>query len=184
MQDFDPRQFIMQMIQKNRKFLFWESIAFIILGILALSAPVMFSFALELFLGWLCILSACVIGARVAMTRDLPNKSSNIMTMMVYLALGLILISYPLTGVLTLNLLLACFFVFDGIFKLTSALQIRPASGWGWLFFSSILSFFLAILIIMAFPTGSAWILGVFFGINFLFSGFVQLSLLWALPKQ
>jgi len=184
MQDFDPKQFIMQMIQKNRKLVFWEGVAFVVLGIFALCAPVVFSFALELFIGWLCILTACVLAVGVAQRKGLPNTSSNVMILLIYLALGLILVSYPLSGVLTLNLLLACFFVFDGIFKLTSSLQIRPVSGWGWLFFSSVLSFFLAILILMAFPTGSAWLLGIFFGINFLFSGLVQLSLLWSLPKS
>lgn len=180
----DPRKFMISLIQQNRSVILFEGLAFVCIGILALLAPALFSLALEYILGFIALFGAGVLGARIFQAKELPNRSSNIMTMILYLALGSLLLFYPLSGILTINLLLACFFIFDGIFKMTSSMQLRPAPRWGWLFFSGFLSFVLALLILMAFPAGAAWILGILVGINLLCTGFVQLALLWALPKE
>jgi uncharacterized membrane protein HdeD (DUF308 family) len=181
---FDPRDIVIELLKRNRKLFFWESIAFIILGIAALIAPVLFSITLDLMIGWLAILAACLLAVRIAKSQAVPNTSSAVMSMILYLALGLLLLAYPLTGVLTINLLLACFFICDGIFKLTSAIQIKPAPRWGWIFLSGFLSFILGLLIIFSWPSGAAWILGVLIGINLLTNGLVQLGLVLALPKE
>ena len=175
---------MISLIQQNRSTLLFEGFTFVILGLIALIMPVLFSFALEYILGFFCLIAAGVLGARTVCAKELPNRSSNIVTTILYLVLGLVLLFYPLSGILTLSLLLACFFIFDGIFKMTSSMQMRPAPAWGWLFFSGFLSFLLAILIMMSWPTEAAWILGVFAGINLLCTGFVQLGLVWALPKE
>ncbi len=183
MQDFDLRRAMIEIISRNRTLFIWESIAFIILGVLAIMSPVLFSIAIELLIGWICIISAIVIAVRLAQGKQLPNTSSMVMSLILYLLLGIVLVAYPLSGVLTLNLLLACFFFCDGIFRLTSAIQMRPAPRWGWIFFSGFLSFLLGLLIVMTWPQGAPWILGMLLGINLLSNGCIQLGLVMALPK-
>jgi uncharacterized membrane protein HdeD (DUF308 family) len=180
----DPKNIMIELLKRNRKLFFWESIAFIILGVAALTAPVLFSITIDLMIGWLAILAACLLAARIAQSQAVPNTASAVMSMILYLILGLLLLAYPLSGIITLNILLACFFICDGVFKLTSAIQLKPAPRWGWIFLNGILSFILGLLIIVSLPGGAPWVLGILIGINLLASGLVQLGMILALPKD
>jgi uncharacterized membrane protein HdeD (DUF308 family) len=57
------------------------------------------------------------------------------------------------------------------------AIQLRPASGTGWLIFDSIITFILAVMIWSTWPSSAAWVVGVLVGISMLFSGMARLML-------
>ena len=94
-----------------------------------------------------------------------------------YLAIGIIFLRYPLEGVLTLTLLLAVLFVFEGAIKIAVALQLRTISNWGWMLASGIAALILAAIIFSGYPENVAWMLGLLVGINLIFSGWTMLML-------
>ena len=84
---------------------------------------------------------------------------------------------YPLSGILTLTLLLAVVFLLEGILKIALSFKVKPQSNWGWLLVSGIAGIILAIIIILEFPAAAAWILGLLVGINLLISGLTLVML-------
>jgi uncharacterized membrane protein HdeD (DUF308 family) len=174
---------LIECVQRHKKLLIKDGIVFVLLGLLALAIPTIFTLTIAKVIGVLCLIAGCMLAFHIAKGKELPNNSSSIVSMIVYLSLGLVLTAYPLSGVVTLNLLLICFFVLDGIFKITSAIQLRPVPGWKWIFFSGFLSFMLSLLILLSIPEGSAWLLGILVGFHLLSTGATQLYQAWALSK-
>jgi uncharacterized membrane protein HdeD (DUF308 family) len=80
---------------------------------------------------------------------------------------------WPLSGVLTLTLLLITFFVIEGVVSIMFALEHkRELSGrWGWMLASGIIDLILAAVIIAGLPGTAAWALGLLVGINMVFGG-------------
>ncbi len=170
----------MDVVRKNRGMFMFEAIIFILLGIFALASPVAFSLGLELLLGWVFIVAGIVQGIRSFQTYKSPNVFLSILGAILYLGVGVIMVKYPISGLLTLGLLVAILFFLDGAFKISFSLQLRPAARWGWIFFSGILSLILAVLILCSFPTSATWILGILVGVNLLFTGISQLFITMA----
>ena len=182
-QDPENRPLIERLMQYKKIFLL-EGIAFTILGIFALAAPALFSLTLDLFLGWLFVFGAIAMAIRTCQTRGMPNRTASWVSTCLYLAIGLLFLVYPTSGILTLDLLLACFFLFDGISKIYGALLLRPLPSWGWILFSGIMSLILSVLIFATWPSQAAWVLGILVGINLLFTGLSTLGFLWSFSRR
>ena len=90
------------------------------------------------------------------------------------LAVGVLLIWYPLAGAVSLTILLTAFFIAEGIFQLVTSIAYRDAMGgsWGWLLVSGIADLALAAIIILGWPVTAVWVLGLLVGINLITSGF------------
>jgi uncharacterized membrane protein HdeD (DUF308 family) len=81
-----------------------------------------------------------------------------------------LLVVNPGFGAVSLTLLLAAFFLVGGIFRLVTAAAMRPPS-WGWLAASGIVTLLLGILIWSEWPVSGLWVIGLFIGIDMVFSG-------------
>lgn len=167
----------MEMIQKHRGFFIFEAIAFIILGILAVALPGVMTLGVELFIGWLFVLGGLVQGYRTLKSREAPGFWPSLISSILSIVIGVLLLAYPLTGVLTLTILLTVFFALEGIFKTILAFQIRPAQGWGWLLLSGLLALAMAIIIWSGWPGTAVWAIGLIVGINMLFFGSALLTM-------
>jgi uncharacterized membrane protein HdeD (DUF308 family) len=96
------------------------------------------------------------------------------------LAAGVLLLAFPLAGVVTLTLIVAVFFLASGLLKTVLSLQWRPLSGWGWLLLSGIVSILLGGTILVAFPASAAWVIGLLVGITLLLDGWWLIGLAFA----
>jgi uncharacterized membrane protein HdeD (DUF308 family) len=85
--------------------------------------------------------------------------------------------SSPATGIITLTIFLAAFFIVQGILECGMAFRMRPQSGWGWMLFSGIIALLLGILIFAGLPGTALWAIGLLVGINLLSSGIAYLFL-------
>jgi uncharacterized membrane protein HdeD (DUF308 family) len=52
-------------------------------------------------------------------------------------AAGLLMIFRPLVGLVTMTMLLAIYFLVDGVSEIIAAFRIKPDQGWGWSGFTS-----------------------------------------------
>jgi uncharacterized membrane protein HdeD (DUF308 family) len=181
----DPNQQpIVEFLKTHRKLFLFEGIIFTCLGIFALAAPMIFSLTLDIIFGWLFLIGGIALGIRTVQAQNMPNRASSIVSTVLYLLLGLLFLAYPASGILALDLLLGCFFVFDGIAKIYGGLQLRPVPAWGWVVFSGILSLCIATLILANWPEKAALMLGVLVGINLLCSGLATFGFLWGVSKN
>ena len=166
---------LLELFRRYKQLFVIEGVLFILLGIFAICLPQVFSLTLDYFIGWLFIFLGLAIGIRSFQAAELPNKTATIISAIIYLALGALLVAYPMSGILTLTLLMGCYFVLDGATKIYGALQIKPIANWGWIFISGILSLILSAIIFGFWPQQAPWILGMLVGINLLVTGIITL---------
>lgn len=163
----------------NRRILIFEGIIFLILGILALILPGLFTLGIELMIGWLLIIGGFVQGYRSLKSRHAPGFWPSILSAILYILVGGLLVLYPLSGMITLTILLAAFFVIEGIAKIFLGFQLRNFPSWGWIVFSGFASLAMAVIIWAGWPLTAIWVIGLLVGINLLFAGLAQLFLAW-----
>lgn len=172
------------LLMKRYKNLFIaEGVTFTLLGILALAVPKFFSLTIDFFLAWLFIVSAFALGYRAMQTPNMPNRTAVLVNAVLYFVVGVLLLVYPASGILTLTLLLAAYFIFDGAAKIYGGMQIRPVKSWGWIVASGVLSLILAGIILAGWPEQASWILGTLVGINLLITGITTLGFIWTVSK-
>lgn len=151
-------------------------VVMIILGIIAIAAPIFTSLAAEILLGWLFIIGS-VIQAVYAFRADrnaLPVWVKLLLSVL-YLAVGIFLLANPLVGIVSLTLIVGIFFFVDGIIRVVLSLRSKANRRWGWGLVNGILMIILGILIWSQWPFNAPWILGMLVGIGLLFNGLAML---------
>ena len=157
----------------NRMTLF--GVIAIILGILAMMAPVLTGMWVIILVGVLVLIGGIVriIWALQAgsLGKGLPMFAIGGLTLLC----GIVLLAHPLFASGVLTILLALYFVLDGISEIVASVRLRPGSGWGWMLFGGIVSLCLGIIIWRQFPLSGVWAIGILLGIKLFFVGLIML---------
>ena len=84
----------------------------------------------------------------------------------------------PAAGATVLTLLIALFFLIAGAFRIIVALTMRFPE-WHWLLLNGAITLLLGLLIWKQWPSSALWVIGLFIGIELIFTGsaWVMLSL-------
>jgi uncharacterized membrane protein HdeD (DUF308 family) len=155
----------------NRGWFVGLGIAFVLLGLLAMILPFAVSLVTTLAIGWLMVIAGLVEGYHAVQNRQWGGSGWEIVSSLVQVVAGLLVVAFPLTGKLALTLILAAYFVAEGVLKLIRAVQHRGVQASGWLVLDGLLSVVLGILILVHWPSVAVWALGLFVGINLLVGG-------------
>lgn len=150
-----------------------EGILLVILGILALLAPVIASLAATVFFGWLLLLSGIMGAVTTFRARHAPGFWWSLASALLGIVAGGLLLVWPLQGRLSLTAVLIAFLLIEGAVSIMYALEHRTGlSGrWGWMLASGILDLVLGVLLILGLPGTALWALGLLLGLNLLFGG-------------
>jgi uncharacterized membrane protein HdeD (DUF308 family) len=89
---------------------------------------------------------------------------------------GIVLLAHPLFASVVLTLVLAIYFVVDGIVEIVAGIKRRPALGWIWMLVGGIVSILLGVVIWRQFPLSGIWAIGILLGIKLLFVGFIMVT--------
>jgi uncharacterized membrane protein HdeD (DUF308 family) len=81
------------------------------------------------------------------------------------------MVARPAMALATITLVLAAYFIVDGIFEIIWAFRLRPIKGWGWTLFSGIVALALGVMIWRQFPVSGIWAVGTLAGIHMIFGG-------------
>jgi len=155
-----------------RLFLF-QGVVMIVLGVLAVALPVAATIAVEIYIGWLFLVSGIIGLVAMFSAHDVPAFLWSLVTAALSVAVGVMLIWNPVAGALSLTLVLAAFFIAEGVFQVATSIAYRHviAASWGWMLVSGISDLLLAMVIILGWPISAVWALGLLVGINLLTSG-------------
>lgn len=164
-------------VKRHRRWFMVLGLIMIVLGMAAILFPFVATMAVEILIGWIFVISGAFGIVHAFGVRKWKGFLFSLLGAVLSLAIGIVLLFYPMAGMLSLTLLLAAFFFVSGIFRVIMAFSLRPADHWGWLLVSGILAFVLAILVMMQWPTSATWFIGVLVGIDFIFSGWMFLSM-------
>lgn len=179
----------MSIIKNEKNIVLIEGILFIILGLLAIIAPIASTLATVLFLGWLLVIAGCIQAYRTFKGKEAAGTGTgtgfywSLLSAILNIGLGLIFIFAPGIGVMTLTMLLIVFFLLQGFFKIALALEARHSPNWIWLLVSGFLSVFLAGIIFSGWPGTATWVIGLLVGINMFFFGAALVALSMTMSK-
>jgi uncharacterized membrane protein HdeD (DUF308 family) len=150
-----------------------EGVVLLILGVLAIIAPVIATLFFAIFLGWMFLISGVVGLITTFMMRQLPGFWWSLLSALIAVGAGVILIGWPVSGAVSLTLVLIVFFVVEGVASVMYALEHRrELSGrWGFMLVSGIIDLILAAIILSGLPETALWVLGLLVGINMVFGG-------------
>jgi uncharacterized membrane protein HdeD (DUF308 family) len=156
-----------------------EGILLLVLGAAAIIVPVIATLAFTLFIGWLFLISGVVGLITTFWMRNAPGFWWSLLSGVVGIAAGIVLILWPISGTVSLTLVLIAFFVVEGIVTLMYAFEHRAqlSGRWGWMLASGIVDLILAGIIFAGLPETATWALGLLVGINLLFGGVAMIGM-------
>ena len=168
----------MQAAVKDTMRLHWQlflaqGVIMLILGVLAVIWPQISTIAVDVYVGWLFLLSGIVGLASMFLAQNVQAFLWMLLTAALSLFVGIVLLWHPVEGAASLTLVLIAFFIVEGVFQIVASLSYRDIfpSQWGWMLASGIVDLILAALIIKGWPSTATWALGLIVGINLITSG-------------
>ena len=156
-----------------------EGVILIVLGAAAIILPVVATLAVTLLIGWLFLISGGVGLVTTFWMRNAPGFWWALLSAVIGIAAGVVLIRWPISGTLSLTIVLIAFFVIEGVATIMYAVEHRAqlSGRWGWMLTSGIVDLILAGIIFAGLPETAAWALGLLVGINLLFGGTAMIGM-------
>lgn len=150
---------------------FWSGVLLIGLGVAGIILPNLATGVVET---WVSLLLLFAAGAKISnafATRQQEGFIWKLVLGILYLATGVMLLIYPLTGILSLTLLLGSFFLTEGVFELILAFRIRGRENWTWVLVNGIVTLVLGAMVWFGWPYNAPWLIGTLVGVSILFTG-------------
>ena len=135
--------------------------------------PPIATLAFTIVLGWLFLLSGVMGLVTTFWMRRAPGFWWSLISAALGIVVGGLLLARPISGALSLTIVLVAFFIIEGAASIMFALDHRrELSGqWGWMLMSGIVDLVLAALVFGGLPSTAAWAIGLLVGINMVFGG-------------
>jgi len=156
---------------------------FLVLGVLMtvfggmlIIFPLIGTFAIDLILGvafFVIGITGIVVGV---VSKKWKGAKFIILNGVIALIFSLLLLFYPLGGVITLTLLMGILLILEGIFEIGKSLQLRHKFWRKAFLIDGVCALLLGVLVLMGWPDDSLWAMGFIAGLSFLFIG---VPLIW-----
>ncbi len=150
-----------------------EGVVLLVLGATAIVIPPLATLAATIVLGWLFLVSGVVGLFTSFWMRAAPGFWWSLLSAVLAVVVGFWLLARPISGAVSLTIVLVAFFIIEGIASIMFALDHkRELSGqWGWMLASGIIDLVLGAMIFAGLPSTAAWAIGLLVGINMVFGG-------------
>jgi uncharacterized membrane protein HdeD (DUF308 family) len=160
-------------LQAHWRLFLAEGVALAILGLLAIVLPPIATFAVEVVIGWLLLVSGVIGLISTFSMRLAPGFWWSLLSAAVAIAAGVVLLGWPVSGAVSLTLVLAIFLAVEGFVSVMYAFEHRRGDSgrWGWMLASGVIDVILAWIIFAGLPATAAWAIGLLVGINLVFGG-------------
>ena len=163
----------METVTVDRKSYPIGGIILLILGIIGMIIPELFSGAFLVILAALLIL-----GGIMFFIAGFKGGWLNFLIGIILLAIGIAMLAYPWQSLSAMTFILGAWFLLMGVITTVFAFAVKSEyDGWWSPLITGILSFILGILIFMGWPGNSDWIIGLFIGIELFLDGIMLLVL-------
>jgi uncharacterized membrane protein HdeD (DUF308 family) len=158
-------------VRQNSGWFIALGILMIVLGIAAIVEPLIATIAVARVLSWVFLFAGIIRTIHAIQSRRQSGFWLKLVVGILYIITGVLLLGNILGAALTLTLAFGWVILAQGVLEVITAFKVRPEPNWIWVLISGILAIILGILILYQWPFGAAWLLGVFVGINLLFTG-------------
>ena len=140
-------------------------------GCAAIAFPLLSTVAVKIALGWVFLLGGIVMIVHAFSASQWRGLVWEALLGVLYVVAGAYLAFFPLTGIITLTILLAALFIVEGGLEISMALRVRPHEGWGWLLLSGLVAVAVGLMIGFDLPGSATWAIGLLVGVNLLSTG-------------
>ena len=142
-----------------------------------MGSPMLFSFVIARFLGLFALVSGIISLVLAIVGKHKGHRLMEALSGLIRIPAGIVLLNCLHSSVAVVALIFAIFLVAEGVSTSVTAIRMQGTPGWGWMLFSGLVSVILGIMVYRRWPSDSAAILGLFFGISLLFNGASLLAL-------
>ena len=156
-----------------------EGIVLVGLGLMATVLPLIATVAVEIIIGWLLLISGIVGLISTFRMRRTPGFWWSLVSAILGIVAGSTLLRWPISGALSLTIILTVFFLIEGVASILYALEHkRELSGrWSLMLISGAVDLILASIILLGLPGTALWSLGLLVGINLVFGGWAIIAM-------
>ena len=152
-------------------------IALVVLGVIALVAPLASGVLFDILFG------ALLTGAGLVEFMDAFRSSTwqrgllLALAGIITLAAGVLYIARPLVGLLALTVVFLGYLMFLGVLRIVLSFQMpRGTPGKGMSFVSGVVALVLAFIAISGLPNMTPWLIGTFIGVSLIFAGVARIT--------
>ncbi|KAI9132780.1 HdeD family acid-resistance protein [Acaryochloris sp. CCMEE 5410] len=145
----------------------------VVLGFVAIAMPFVSTLATELVIAGVFFSSGIIQLIYAYQSRaNVKSLAFKILLGAGYIGSSVLLLFYPLQGVLSLTLAVGTFILVEGIVQAIMAIRMREdESSWYWTLGSGVFAVVFGLSIMLGWPADSAWILGLLIGLNLISDG-------------
>jgi uncharacterized membrane protein HdeD (DUF308 family) len=154
----------------------------VVLGTAGVVLPSVMSLGTAIFVAWLLLTGGALWAIHTF--KHSPKHVMDWLKPALLFIIGGLMLLYPASGVAAVGLLLAIYLLLDAYGSFVLAQSIHPAKGWGWMTFNGVLSFLMALLFLIGWPSTSLWLVGIYVGISLLLDGWALVAIGLALRKN
>ena len=155
----------------------WIGILLIVLGLAGIFLPGVSTIVTETWIALIILSAGFAKFGYAFQTRQEGGFAWKLILSLLYIGTGIMLFVAPLSGVLTLTILLGSFLLSEGVFELILAFRLRPQQNWTWVLGNGIITLLLGAMIWFQFPFDAPWLLGTLVGASILFTGISRVGL-------
>lgn len=164
-------------LHASRGWLIVGGLLSIFVGFSAMGSPLLFSFVIAQFLAIFALVSGVISLALAIFGKHSTHRVLEALSGIIRIAAGVVLLMCLTSSVMVITLIFAVYLIAEGIFLAVASLNLRSNPGWIWTLISGIAAIILGFMVYARWPSDSAWVLGLFFGINMIFNGTSLLAL-------
>lgn len=158
-------------ILKHKRSIILQGILFLILGVAALMIPVVFSLTFEWMVGWFFLIGGGIQLIRCIQSNGAPGYWWLILSSLFSMLFGVLLVFQPFEGVAALTLVIAVYFLAEGLVKIFFAFQLRAFTHWWWILFNGLCSLAIALIVFTGWPFTAMWFIGTLLGVYLIING-------------
>jgi uncharacterized membrane protein HdeD (DUF308 family) len=173
----------LEAIRGNWGWLLALGIILIVVGTSAVAAPWVASLASAVAFGVLLLMGGIAQLVGAFWTRDWSGFFLSLLIGVLYVVLGLFFLRDPGNALLAMTLLLACVLMVGGLFRVIGSLMFRIPH-WGWTLAGGVINLLLGIYIYSQWPLDSIVVIGLFVGIDLIFTGWTWVMLALAVRSR
>jgi uncharacterized membrane protein HdeD (DUF308 family) len=157
-------------------------IILIIIGTIAVAMPFVASLATAFAFGALLLVGGIAQLVGAFWTRDWSGFFLTLLMGILYFVLGLFFLRDPGEALLAMTLLLACVLIIGGVFRIIGSIMYQFPH-WGWTLVGGIINLVLGVMIWQQWPVSGLWVIGLFVGIDLIFTGWTWVMLALAVKN-
>jgi len=157
----------------------------VIAGFIALGSGVMLATATAvLIIGFMMLMAGVVEIVAAFNAKDWGHRILWLLLGALYVFAGFVCIQNPFQAATLLTLMLGIALIVVGLLRIFLATRMKQGTPWGWVVVSGIISFLLGLMIVAKWPISSAYVLGIFLGVDLIFMGAGWITIGLALKRH